>query len=339
VIIVASETHRVHHPREPILDAGRLVPPREVPERADRIVAALAAAEFPTPVDPIEFGLDPIRRVHTDAYLDFLEHAHERWCAAYDVGPDAEAVAYARSIRGDTYEEPRHITAQLGWYSHDCDPILAGTWSAARGAVNVTLTAWQDVADGREASAYALARPPGHHVTADSFAGFSYLNNAAIAAEAWVDRRARVAVLDVDYHHGNGTQRIFYERDDVLFVSLHADPVFEYPFFTGYAHERGTGTNCNYPLPEGTTWREYAPALNAAARDIRDFAPDGLIVSLGVDTALEDPDRFALVADDYLRMGDAIAALELPTVLVQEGGYCLDVIGRNVANVLRAFTR
>jgi acetoin utilization deacetylase AcuC-like enzyme len=316
-----------------------MVPPPEVPERADRILAALATSNLPAPVEPVEFGIEPVVRVHTPAYLDFLEHAHDRWRAASGLGADDEAIAYARSIRGDAYEEPRHVIAQLGWYSHDSDPILAGTWSAARGAVDVTLTAWQAVADGAEHAAYALARPPGHHVTTDSFAGFSYLNNAAIAAQAWCDRGARVAILDVDYHHGNGTQRIFYDRDDVLFVSLHADPADEYPYFTGFAHERGTGTNCNYPLPLGTTWHEYAPALDAALNDIRNFGPDGLIVSLGVDTALEDPDRFALVGDDYLRLGDAIAALGLPTVLVQEGGYCLDVIGRNVANVLRAFTR
>jgi acetoin utilization deacetylase AcuC-like enzyme len=339
MIIVTSATHRAHHPRAPILDRGHLVPPPEIPERVDRIIGALAAADFPTPVAPAEFGIEAVQRVHTRAYLDFLEQAHARWRDATGLGVDSEAVAYARAIRGDTYEEPRHVIAQLGWYSHDSDPILAGTWSAARGAVDVTLTAWQAVADGTARAAYALARPPGHHAAADSFAGYCYLNNAAIAAEAWCDRGARVAILDVDYHHGNGTQRIFYERADVLFASLHADPADEYPFFTGFAQERGTGTNCNYPLASGTTWREYEPALGAALNDIRDFDPDGLIVSLGVDTALEDRDRFALVAKDYVRMGDAIAALELPTVLVQEGGYCLDVIGRNVANVLRAFIR
>jgi acetoin utilization deacetylase AcuC-like enzyme len=338
-VIVASDAHRAHHPRTPFLDRGHAVAPPEIPERADRILAAVADAGFARPTAPAAFGLAPIKRVHTQAYLDFLANAHARWREATGLGAGSEAVAYARAIRGDTYEEPRHVIAQLGWYSHDSDPILAGTWSAALGAVDVTMTAWQAVADGQTRTAYALARPPGHHAAADSFAGYCYLNNAAIAADAWCDRGARVAILDVDYHHGNGTQRIFYERDDVLFVSLHADPADEYPFFTGFAHERGTGTNCNYPLPAGTTWREYAPALDAACQDIRQFAPDGLVVSLGVDTALEDADRFALVADDYERMGDAIARLDLPTVVVQEGGYCLDVIGRNVARTLQPIIR
>ena len=338
-MIVASDAHRVHHPRTPFLDRGHPVAPPEVPERADRILAALAEEGFAAPTAPRDFGLAPISRVHTSAYLDFLANAHTRWREATELGTESEAVAYARAIRGDTYEEPRHVIAQLGWYSHDSDPILAGTWGAALGAVDVTMTAWEAVADDRTRAAYALARPPGHHAAADSFAGYCYLNNAAIAAEAWADRGARVAILDVDYHHGNGTQRIFYERNDVLFVSLHADPADEYPFFTGFANERGTGANHNYPLPSGTTWRAYEPALRAALNDVHDFAPDGLIVSLGVDTAFEDADRFELVADDYSRMGEAIALLELPTVVVQEGGYCLEVIGRNVARVLRPIIR
>jgi acetoin utilization deacetylase AcuC-like enzyme len=195
------------------------------------------------------------------------------------------------------------------------------------------------VADGDERVAYALARPPGHHAAADSFAGYCYLNNAAIAAHAWTERGARVAIVDVDYHHGNGTQQIFYDRDDVLFVSLHADPAFEYPFFLGFAAERGwgAGEDCtrNFPLPAGTTWAEYGPALDAALATVRKYAPDGVIVSLGVDTAAEDPDLFELTADDYPRIGGALAGLDLPTVVVQEGGYNLDVIGRNVAAVLK----
>ncbi len=228
---------------------------------------------------------------------------------------------------------------QLGWYSHDSDPILAGTYEAAIGAVDVTLAAWEAVADGRERVAYALARPPGHHAAADSFAGYCYLNNAAIAAQAWTDRGARVAVVDVDYHHGNGTQQIFYDRDDVLFVSLHADPAFEYPFFLGFANEEGRGAGMghtrNYPLAAGTDWSAYEPALQDALGTVRAFAPDAIVVSLGVDTALEDADTFRLGADDYPRLGAALAALDRPTLVVQEGGYCLDVIGRNVVSVLR----
>jgi acetoin utilization deacetylase AcuC-like enzyme len=339
MLIVASDAHRSHHPREPFHDAGRLVDPPEVPERVDRILQALAGARLGPPRAPDSFGTEPILRVHTPEYLEFLEHAHDRWREATGRDETSEAVAYARPIRQQPFVEPEHIIAQLGWYSHDTDPVLAGTYRAAIGAVDVTLTAWQAVADGRERTAYALARPPGHHAAADSFAGYCYLDNAAIAAHAWTDRGARVAIVDVDYHHGNGTQQIFYDRDDVLVVSLHADPAFEYPFFLGFANERGWGAgedcNRNFPLAAGTGWDAYAPALDAACTAVRKFAPDALVVSLGVDTALEDPDTFRLVADDYPRIGAALSALDLPTLVVQEGGYDLDVLGRNVAAVLR----
>jgi acetoin utilization deacetylase AcuC-like enzyme len=338
MLIVASDAHRAHHPRTPFLDRGHAVDPPEIPARADRILAALTENGFAAPAAPRAFGLEPVARVHTAPYLEFLAHAHARWMEATQLGADSDAAAYARALRNDTYEEPRHIIAQLGWYSHDNDPILSGTWRAACGAADVTLTAWEAVADGSAPSAYALARPPGHHASADSFAGYCYLNNAAIAAEAWAARGARVAIVDVDYHHGNGTQDIFYARDDVLFVSLHADPMQEYPFFSGFAAESGRGAgegaNHNFPLPLGTTWDGYGPALDAALAIVTEFAPDGVVVSLGVDTAAEDPDAFGLVADDYARIGSALARLGRPLLVVQEGGYCLDVIGRNVARVL-----
>jgi len=339
MLIVASEAHRAHHPREPILDAGRLIDPPEVPERVDRILAAIADVRLGMPTAPNAFGRDPILRVHPAEYLDFLEHAHARWRQTTGREAESEAVAYARAIRDQPMVELESILAQLGWYSHDTDPILEGTNAAALAAVDVTLTAWEAVAGGNARVAYALARPPGHHAATDSYAGYCYLNNVAIAAQAWTDRGARVAVIDVDYHHGNGTQQIFYDRDDVLFVSLHADPAFEYPFFLGFANERGwgAGEDCtrNFPLPAGTEWAAYADALTAALAIVRKFAPDAVIVSLGVDTALEDPDSFRLVADDYPRIGAAIGALDRPTLVVQEGGYCLDVLGRNVVGVLQ----
>jgi len=339
MLIVASDAHRAHHPREPFLDAGRLVDPPEIPERVERILGAIADSRLGTPSAPRAFGRDPILRVHPPEYLDFLEHAHARWRQTTGREESSEAVAYARAIRDQPIVELESIIAQLGWYSHDTDPILAGTNAAALAAVDVTLTAWEAVAGGNTRVAYALARPPGHHAAADSYAGYCYLNNVAIAAQAWTDRGARVAVIDVDYHHGNGTQQIFYDRDDVLFVSLHADPAFEYPFFLGFANERGwgAGEDCtrNFPLPAGTEWAAYADALTTALAAVRKFAPDAVIVSLGVDTALEDPDAFRLVADDYPRLGAALAALDRPTLVVQEGGYCLDVLGRNVVGVLR----
>jgi len=276
--------------------------------------------------------------VHSPEYLEFLEHAHARWRDATGLDESSEASAYARPFRDQPHVEPVHIIAQLGWYSHDTDPILAGTFGAAVAAVDVTLTAWETVADGREPVAYACTRPPGHHAATDSFAGYCYLNNAAIAAQAWTDRGARVAIVDVDYHHGNGTQQIFYDRGDVFVVSLHADPAFEYPFFLGFAGERGWGAgedaNLNFPLPAGTDWDGYGPALDDALAAVRKFGPDAVIVSLGVDTAVEDPDSFRLAADDYPRLGAKLATFARPTRVVQEGGYNLEVVGRNVAAVL-----
>jgi acetoin utilization deacetylase AcuC-like enzyme len=340
VLIFASDAHRVHHPRLPFYDRGQLIDPPEIPERAERIRRALQAASFPDVDAGRAFGLDPVRRVHTDEYLTFLEHAHARWREATGLGADSEASAYARAIRDQPSDEPPHVIGQLGFYSHDNDAVLVGTWDAAVAAADLTLSAWEAVADGRARRAYALARPPGHHAAADSFAGYCFLNNAAIAAQAWADRGARVAIVDVDYHHGNGTQQLFYSRDDVLFVSLHADPSFEYPFFLGFAHERGwgAGEDCtkNFPLPAGTTWDAYGPALGDALTFVRKFSADAVVVSLGVDTALEDHDTFALTGDDYSRVGAALATLDVPMVVVQEGGYNLDVIGRNVVNVLQA---
>ena len=341
MLTFASDAHRQHHPRQPFHDQGRMVDPPEVPERAERIRAAIGESGIGPIVEPAAHGLDPILRVHTADYVDFLEHAFSRWRAATGALLGAEAVPYARPIRGQPRGAPQHPIEAFGWYSHDNDSILAGTWAAAIGAVDVSMNAWQAVADRAAPSAYALTRPPGHHAAADSYAGYCFLNNAAIVAAAWADRGAHVAILDVDYHHGNGTQQIFWTRADVCFVSLHADPAYEYPFFSGYADEQGagpgTGTTHNYPLPLGTDWSTYRPALVDGLDAISRYAPDALVVSLGVDTAAEDSDTFQLAADDYPRMGEAIGRLGLPTVFVQEGGYDLGVIGRNVTGVLRGF--
>jgi acetoin utilization deacetylase AcuC-like enzyme len=339
MLTFASDVHRQHHPRQPFHDQGHMIDPPEVPARAERIRDAIAAAGIGPILTPDHHGLEPVLRVHSADYVEFLEHAHERWRVATNADEHAEAVPCARPIRGQRFDAAPHPIAELGWYSHDNDAILAGTWPAAIGAVDVTLSAWRAVLRGDSHAAYALARPPGHHAAVDSYGGYCFLNNAAIAAAAWTDNGARVAILDVDYHHGNGTQHIFYDRDDVCFVSLHADPVHEYPFFSGFASEtgagRGVGCTHNFPLPLRTGWDIYGPALDGAAAVIRHFAPDGLVVSLGVDTAVEDYDTFELVADDFTRVGAAIGALGRPTLIVQEGGYDLAVIGRNVVNVLR----
>jgi len=221
-------------------------------------------------------------------------------------------------------------------------PITAGTWDAVQAGADVALTGAQAIVDGA-LGAFALCRPPGHHAAAAAMGGYCYLNNAAIAAQHLLDHGcAHVAILDVDYHHGNGTQSIFYARRDVLFVSLHADPRGEYPYFLGYADERGVGAGdgytLNYPLPHGTAWDTYSPALDSACDVIAKDSPDAIVVSLGVDTYAHDPiSRFALTSDDFSRLGVRIARLARPTLFVMEGGYAVEAIGVNAVNVLTGY--
>ena len=341
MLTIASDAHRAHVPTGPVIDGGTPIPPPEVPERAERIRAAIAERGLGPVRAPRPHGLDAVHRVHAPDYVEFLQGAYEEWLTATGAAPGTEATAYARPIRDQAVVRVVHPIAKLGWYSHDTDPILAGTWDAAIAAVDIALTAGDALRGGHETAVYALCRPPGHHASHDGLAGYCYLNNAAIVARAFADDGARVAVLDVDFHHGNGTQAIFNEDPDVFFTSLHADPADDYPYFAGFAEERGVGkgegTNLNFPLPPGTEWPAYAEALAGALEGINDFGAETLVVSLGVDTSLEDADSFRLTGDDFLRLGAAIATLQRPTLFVQEGGYCLDVIGRNVVNVLSAF--
>ena len=204
------------------------------------------------------------------------------------------------------------------------------------------MTAAAIVSEG-ERAAYALCRPPGHHAARGTYGGYCYLNNAALAAQALLDAGCRrVSVIDVDYHHGNGTQEIFWERDDVQFVSLHGDPETEYPWFLGYADERGSGRGVchtlNFPLPAGTGWDAYRGVLLTALDAVSHYAPEAIVVSLGVDTFMADPiSSFKLEGRHYPMIGELLAALGRPAVLVQEGGYAVAEIGENVAGVLGAF--
>ena len=231
----------------------------------------------------------------------------------------------------------------MGYYAFDAGtPIVEGTWDAAFAAAQCAMTAAALVAEG-ERSAYALCRPPGHHAGRSVYGGYCFLNNAALAAQQLRERGfGKVALFDVDYHHGNGTQDIFWERDDVLFVSIHGTPETEYPYFLGYADERGAGAGegftLNLPLPRGTGWDTYDAALDTALQRIADFGADALVVSLGVDIYEGDPiSAFKLGAERFPQLGSRLASLGLPTVLVQEGGYAVREIGTNVAGVLGAF--
>ncbi|MFC7515261.1 histone deacetylase family protein [Herbaspirillum sp. GCM10030257] len=338
--IIYSPDHQLHR-GEFEFYRGELVPCFEKPERADYVFNAVTAQAVGTVCDPEPFPLTAIERVHAPRYLRFLERAWDSWTA---LGNTRDAIPAVWPIRGFRHDvEPDNFIAQLGMYSFDSGtPFTAGTWRAARLGADIALTAQRRIAQGARA-AFALSRPPGHHAGPDFLGGYCFINNAAVAAQAFIDSGAsRVAILDVDYHHGNGTQSIFYERADVLFQSIHGDPKTEYPFYLGHADEIGAGDgagfNQNYPLAAGSTNGQWFDALDAACKRIASFAPDALVVSLGVDTYVGDPiSKFKLDAPEYLRMGSQLAGLGLPTLFVMEGGYAVQEIGENVAHVLRGF--
>jgi acetoin utilization deacetylase AcuC-like enzyme len=335
--IVFSPEHHRQHGRAELTD-GRLMPVFEHPARIDAILEELARRGFQTPAPPEDRGLGPITAVHEPAYVAFLQCAWEEWANVH--GPEGDALPLSWRAPGmRTDREPARIDGRLGHWSFDAGtPITAGTWTAARAAAQVADTARLRVTAGARA-AFALARPPGHHAGSRFYGGYCFLNGAAIAAQGFREAGVpRVAVLDVDYHHGNGTQQIFAGREDVFTASLHADPAHTFPFFLGHADETEGGTNLNIPLPLGTTWAGYAPALEVAISRLEEQDPGALVVSLGVDTWDGDPIcSFALQTSDYRRMGKRIGRLGYPTVIVMEGGYAIESLGRNVAEFLEGF--
>jgi acetoin utilization deacetylase AcuC-like enzyme len=342
MLTIHSDDHRLHHGAGEFY-RGRIVPCFEMPARVEQILASVTARALGPVVAPARHGRAPLARVHAGDYLDFLAGAWDEWSALGETG-DALPYAWpARDLRAD--RAPRHIDGKLGFYSIDAAvPITAGTWTAVQASADCALTGAAAVLGG-ERAAFALCRPPGHHAGARAMGGFCYLNNAAIAAQALRDAGlGQVAVLDVDYHHGNGTQAIFYDRADVFFASIHGDPAMEYPFFAGFADETGSGDglgcNLNLPLPWGTGADAWLAALDRACTALAAWGAQALVVSLGVDTFADDPiSHFKLASPDFTRIGTRIAALGLPTLFVMEGGYAVGDIGTNVANVLEGFTR
>ncbi|MFM7423705.1 MAG: histone deacetylase family protein [Elainella sp.] len=340
MLTVYSADHRFQNARYELID-GKLLPPVENPQRAEKVLEQIQQTGLGAVLPALDFGLEPILRVHRPDYVQFLQTAWQDWVAVrgeYDALPLNWAV---RSMRHDRV--PEAIDGKLSYYSFDAGtPITSGTWQAITAAANVALTAQVQIGQGAPA-AFALCRPPGHHAATDFYGGYCFFNNAAIAAQAFRDGGAeRVVILDVDYHHGNGTQAIFYQRPDVFFLSLHGHPKQEYPYFLGYEDEvgegEGEGFNQNYPLLWGTDWPNYRTALDDAILRIQRYSPDALVVSLGVDTFELDPiSKFRFKSADYLQLGRAIGQLKRPTLFVMEGGYALEQIGENVVNVLLGF--
>jgi acetoin utilization deacetylase AcuC-like enzyme len=328
-----DDRQRLHAPAAEFFN-GALHPAAESQGRVDAILEAISSTEAPR-----DFGMEPLLRVHSAEYLQFLQSAHGAWREA---GRQGDAFPYAFPVVRRRRLNPGRVDAKMGLFSFDTStPIAEGTWQSAYCAAQTALAGLDAVLAGD--TAFALCRPPGHHAGADYFGGYSYISNAAVAAEAAIaSGRRRVAILDVDYHHGNGTQDIFYERADVAFASIHADPNSDYPYFWGHADETGDGVGegatLNLPLPRGTDWSGYAPALVQALDWVERQSPELLIVSYGADTFVGDPiSHFKVQTDDYARMARRIAALGLPTLIVMEGGYAVDALGANVASFLGGF--
>jgi len=332
--------HHLHHASE--LKDGKVSPCFELPHRADTVLARVRQVGLGQLAIPAHYGKERYARIHSERYVNFLESAWQEWTALGHSHDALPLVWPVRDLRSDI--EPEHIDGKLGFYAMDAGvAITAGTWQAVRRSADTALNGMDHLLQGNR-SAFALCRPPGHHAAAEYMGGYCYLNNAAIAAQSCLDQGGkRVAILDVDFHHGNGTQSIFYQRPDVLFVSLHGDPRRSYPYFSGHRDETGSGAgqgfNVNYPLPHGTDWGSYATALDDACKRIRAYQPDALVISLGVDTYENDPiSHFRLTSHDFFGIGAAIASIQSPTLFVMEGGYMVDEIGINAVNVLQGYT-
>ena len=342
--VVWSPATRLHEAKGAVW-VGMPDPGDEVPERVDVILEALTEAGHPAvEADPHDDAV--LETVHDPAFLRHLEGVHEEWLRSGIpelVGQD-RVVPYMfptdGMLDGLPWHRPAAVHARAGRYAFDTmTPVGAGTWTAARAAVDCALTAVDLVAAGGT-SAYALCRPPGHHATSSAYGGSCYLNNAAVAAEAL--RRARherVAIVDIDAHHGNGTASIFYDRADVLYGSIHVDPgAGWFPHVVGFADEAGVGAGAgatlNVPLPPETGDGPWLEGVSALARAVRAHGSTALVVSLGVDAAADDPNSpLRITLDGYRGAGEILRSIGLPTVVVQEGGYVLTTLG----SLVRAF--
>jgi len=341
---------QLRHAPQQIMRLGRLRAPNDVAARAETLRQVLGYRGIPLATPP-DVGRAPLAAIHSAAYLDYLEHAWSRWqtLAAEGLDPGPEVLPNLSPYYSGRIETERApcpataIAAQTGYYLGDLScPIGPHTWRAALRATHTAVAAAEHViANG--GPAYALCRPSGHHAHRDRAVGFCYLNNSAAAAQRLAQHYGRVAVLDVDAHHGDGTQQIFYQRADVLTVSLHADPTNYYPFYSGYAHEtghgEGAGCNLNLPLPHGADNAVFFAALDTALAALRDYQPRAVVLALGFDSYKDDPiSVLKLDMAAYRHVGACVARLGLPAVVVQEGGYLVSAIGDALDAFLHGLT-
>ena len=337
--IFYTDEHLLHHPKAE-LHRGQMIDPHEGPHRMDILLAGMQRAGFKDFLSAPDLNESVLLGVHTADYIDFVKTAWQRWDAAGYAG-DVLPMSYPHRERRST--PPKDIDGAAGYFASSSDTVITKTsWDAVKAVAACSVAAAKAISGGTQSS-FALIRPPGHHAGADYMSGYCILNNCAIAAQTLRrDGAKRVAILDVDFHHGNGTQDIFYERDDVLFTSIHGDPDHHFPYFWGHKDETGTkagqGFTVNYPLPAGTTYDPWSLALEDALKHISRFKADVLVVSLGVDTFEDDPiSTFKLKDTHYPLYGAIIAKLGRPTVFIMEGGYGVPKVGDNVAGVLTGF--
>ncbi len=331
---VYDPRQQLHSP-EFFLVKGRQRASTEQPERAERLLAGLQHCGVDV-IAPSDFGASPRQAIHTGQYLSFLATASKEWQSLADAS--AEVVSNIHPLQPHA-SYPESIIGRAGWHMADTAcPLGPDTFEAACYSANTALTATQQVLNGERMS-YALCRPPGHHAYADAAGGFCFLNNVAIAAQYARKQHSRVAILDVDVHHGNGTQGIFYERDDVFTASIHAHPANFYPFFWGYGHETGAengqGCNLNIPLTPLSGDQVFLDAIDQAAEAIDQYDPGLLLIALGLDASEADPLRgLSVTTEGFEKIGRRLAAFDRPTVFVQEGGYLSSILSDNLAAVL-----
>jgi acetoin utilization deacetylase AcuC-like enzyme len=334
--------HHLHAPEFEFY-RGKQVPCFENPSRADFVYQRLKAQGHVLQI-PSQDSTDVIAKVHSQRYIQFLQTAWRQWqtlCGNSKQPQPFPSVWPVRGLRSDL--EPKNFIAKLGLYSMDNGtPLDAGTWVVAKMAADAAVQAASHLRQG-ERAVFCATRPPGHHAGSDFMGGYCFLNYAAIAAQALLDRQFnKVAILDVDFHHGNGTQEIFYDRADVLYASVHGSPDTEFPFYLGYADEtgsgRGQGANLNIPLAAKTEALQWFAAFDKLADKTHQFKPEALVISLGLDTYIDDPiSQFKLTSSDFTELGKRIGRLNLPTIFILEGGYAAAELGINAGNVLAGF--
>ena len=362
--IFYSDVHLQHNPPFEIFDGGEKYPHFEVPERAERILAALKQTDWAEILPPEDFGLDPILAVHDADYIDFLRTSYAEWMQSEtDAAYEKTALLPATFPTGKRRRKPKTLLGKAGYYISDLSaPIVSGTYLAALSAANCALSGAKALTKDkvqktvelpqfsslhpsssvlRQPSVFALCRPPGHHAGKANCAGYCYINNAAVAAN-WLSKQGKTAILDIDYHAGNGTQEIFYDRADVFTISIHADPDFEYPYYLGYADETGAGAGLgyhrNFPLSEGANDKTYLETIDKALALITDYHPSFLVISAGMDLYEGDPlGKFKISREGIRQIGKAIAGLNLPTLVVLEGGYNNAALGENIVALLENF--